>query len=96
VETPVPRESCGSAGLTLIELLAVLAILSLLAALSLSSVSRFRSQSEVQNARIEMARIAAAVTECEATYGCYPVSREASRAADLFDEERDNVLSWYH
>jgi hypothetical protein len=64
-----------------------MAILSLLAALSLSSVSRFRSQSEVQKARIEMVRIVTAITQYEAAYGRYPVSSEASRAADLFNED---------
>ncbi|HVV73856.1 MAG TPA: prepilin-type N-terminal cleavage/methylation domain-containing protein [Verrucomicrobiae bacterium] len=73
--------------LTLLELLAVLAILGLLASMTLPVAHRTKVQTKTRQARLEMARLVAAVTDYEATYGRFPISFEAGSTADALRED---------
>jgi type II secretory pathway pseudopilin PulG len=67
--------------------LAVLAILALLASLLLPAVTRARTKSQTQRARLEIAQLAAALTEYQAAYGQFPVSEDAKRLSGIASED---------
>jgi prepilin-type N-terminal cleavage/methylation domain-containing protein len=83
----MPDDSSCSGGFSLLELLTVTAIIGLLTAMVLPAVSRARVKTKTQQARMEMAEIVAAITEYDAAYNRFPVSRDAIRAAAISNED---------